>query len=107
MSSYASYQFRAVRLLMSGPKNYRLVRSVDEAAEVLVAHWPSEDGEEYLGALVACLDALREAIPAIAVREALIRAADEVRIPHMSVVEAFSRELMATDTVSRSTGLTR
>ncbi len=102
MSSYASYRFRAVRLLMNGPKNYRIVRSVSDAAEVLVADWPSDDGEEYLGALVACLDALRETLPAIAVREALIRAADEVRIPHMSLVDTLNTDLIAADSSKQS-----
>jgi hypothetical protein len=86
MSLNTSYQFPAVRLVMDGAERYRLIRTVADVAEVLVKDWPSDDGEEYINALVACLDAYKETIPAVAAREALIRAADEVRIPHFTLV---------------------
>jgi hypothetical protein len=72
---------------MSGPKKYTLIQTVGDAAEVLVTQWPSDDGEEYFGAVVACLDALHQTASPHTVREALIRAANEVHIPHLSLVE--------------------
>lgn len=85
MSSNASYQFPALRLVVRGPEKYRLIQDVNDAADVLVTQWPIDDGDEYVSALVACLDALHRRVPAIVVREALIRAADEVHIGHLSL----------------------
>jgi len=53
----------------------------------LISDWPTDDGEEYVVAIRACLDALHDVIPPEAVREALIRAAAEERILYISVIE--------------------
>ena len=79
-------KFPAVRLLFGGAQRYRVVQTVADAAMVLVEDWPCDDGEEYINALVVCLNAYKHSVPALAAREALIRAADEVRIPYHSIV---------------------
>ena len=86
MSLNISDEFPAIRLLFGGAQRYKLVQTVADAAMVLVEDWPCDDGEEYINALVVCLNAYQHAVPARAAREALIRAADEVRIPHLSIV---------------------
>jgi hypothetical protein len=86
MKAHAYDQFPALTLVMSGREKYRVVRTIGDAAEMLVSQWPTDDGEEYIMAVRTCLDALHDVVPAEAVRAALIRAADEVRISHISVV---------------------
>lgn len=78
--------FPALVLVMKGQEKYRVVRTVREAAEMLVSEWPTEDGEEYISALLACLEAHRNAVPPQTVRDALIRAANESNVAHLSVV---------------------
>jgi hypothetical protein len=60
----------------------RIIRTVADAAETLIYAWPSDDGEEYVVAVRLCLDALHDLVPALDVRAALIRAANEEQIPH-------------------------
>jgi hypothetical protein len=86
MTLNASYHFPALRLILDGSQQYKVVRTICDAADVLVNDWPADDGEEYLGALVACLNAYYETVPASVVRDALIKAANEVSIPHISLV---------------------
>jgi hypothetical protein len=86
MKRYTSHNFPAVRLVLKGREKYRLVRTVRDAAETLITAWPSDGGDEYMAAVRACLDAYHDVIPAEDVRAALIRAADEERIAHISVV---------------------
>jgi hypothetical protein len=86
MNRHISHQFPALRLVMNGREKYRIVRTVIDAAETLISAWPSDDGEEYMVAVRACLDALYDIVPAQEVRAALIRAANEERIPCFSLV---------------------
>ncbi|WP_074067722.1 DUF982 domain-containing protein [Rhizobium gallicum] len=86
MMRHTSAQFPALRLVVSGREKYRVIRTVSDAAEMLMSEWPADDGEEYVAAVRACLDAFYDVIPPDAVRAALIRAANEDRIPHISVV---------------------
>lgn len=86
MKGHTSRDFPAIRLVLRGRQKYRLVRTVWDAAELLVYSWPSEDGEEYVTAVRTCLDAFHDVVPAEAVRDALIRAANEERISHISLV---------------------
>ncbi|MEZ2224420.1 DUF982 domain-containing protein [Rhizobium sp. RCC_161_2] len=83
---HASRQFSALRLVVHGAEKYRVIRTVRDAAMTLISDWPSDDGEEYVTAVRACLDALYDIVPPEAVREALIRAANEERIPYISIV---------------------
>lgn len=86
MKWHTSHQFPAVRLIVRGREKYKVIRTVRDAAETLINYWPSDDGEEYVIAVRLCLRALHDEVPPEAVREALIRAADEERISHISVV---------------------
>ncbi|KKZ84125.1 hypothetical protein RPHASCH2410_PD04270 (plasmid) [Rhizobium phaseoli Ch24-10] len=38
-------------LVMSGREKHRLIRSLREVAEALVAVWPTNDGKEYITAV--------------------------------------------------------
>jgi len=86
MTLNTSHAFPTLGLILNGAERSRLVRSVADVAEVLVRDWPCDDGEEYINALVACLEAHKNNIPPSAAREALIRAADEVSMPYLSLV---------------------
>jgi hypothetical protein len=86
MKLHRSDQFPALTLVMSGTAKYKVVRTVRDAAETLIVDWPSDDGEEYVTAVRACLRALHNEIPPESVRAALIRAADEERIWYISLV---------------------
>jgi Ser/Thr protein kinase RdoA (MazF antagonist) len=86
MIDYAFDEFPALALVLSGQEKYTLVRTVSDAAEILVSEWPTDDGEEYVIAIKACLDAFHKVAPAADVRAALIRAANAMRISHISVV---------------------
>ena len=68
-----------MRLVVNGGEI--VLRTVSDAAETLINAWPAEDGEEYMVAVRTCLDALYDIVPAVKVREALIRAAEEDHIP--------------------------
>ncbi|AGB72262.1 hypothetical protein RTCIAT899_CH14420 [Rhizobium tropici CIAT 899] len=61
----------------------RRINSVHQAAELLLEYWPVENGEEYVAAVRICLEAMLGAVPAEAVREALIKAAREAGISVM------------------------
>lgn len=87
MSSDMSLQFPAIWLLIGVGERYKLVETVDDAAQLLIHHWPSQEGFEYIGALAACRDALLGVVPAAAAREALIRAADEVLVSYICVIQ--------------------
>jgi hypothetical protein len=86
MKRHSFHQFPALRLVMRGREKYRLIRTVRDAAEALISDWPSDDGEEYVKAVRACLDAFEGDIPPEAVRDALIKAANEEQISHISIV---------------------
>jgi hypothetical protein len=75
--------FPAVTLVMEGAGGYRRINSVQAATETLLEHWPIEDGEEYLSAIKVCLDAMMGAVHPGAVREALIKAAEEAGVSVM------------------------
>jgi hypothetical protein len=62
------------------------IRTWEGAAIALLNMWPVDDGEAYVVAVKACLDAmLRQIKPEIA-RVALIRAAEEAGSPVITVV---------------------
>ncbi|NLS15260.1 DUF982 domain-containing protein [Rhizobium sp. P40RR-XXII] len=72
--------FPAVTLVMEESGGHRRVNSVHQVAELLLQHWPVENGEEYVAAVRICLEAMLGAVPPEAVREALIKAAREAGI---------------------------
>ncbi|MGR9270945.1 DUF982 domain-containing protein (plasmid) [Rhizobium leguminosarum] len=82
---HRSEDFAPLVLVMSGQEKHRLIRSLREVAEALVAAWPTDDGKEYIAAVRTCLDAIKGNIPAKAARTALLRAAEEAGIPVIAV----------------------
>ncbi|WP_049732272.1 DUF982 domain-containing protein [Rhizobium ecuadorense] len=83
---HRSEDFAPLMLVMSGREKHRVIRSLREVAEALVAAWPTDDGKEYIAAVKTCLDAIQGNIPAKAARTALLRAAEEASIPVIAVV---------------------
>ena len=81
-----SATFTPVGFALRGRASRKIVWTLGDAARLLMNDWPFDDGEEYVTAVRACLDALHDQIPPEAVRAALIRAADEERISHISLV---------------------
>ena len=86
MKWHTSHDFPPLRLVMNGQRKYRVIRSVRDAAEVLITEWPAQDGEAYIVAVRACLDAYNRTIPVADARAALIKAANEDGMAHFSVV---------------------
>jgi hypothetical protein len=62
------------------------VRTAQEAANVLMKDFPLDDGEEFLCAVRACLDAMAGKIEPEEFRQAIIRAADEAGITAIAVL---------------------
>jgi hypothetical protein len=72
---------REVQLDMLGRgKNFRRVRSTEDAAHVLLNIWPRERGKYLQKARLACLHALEGEIPDEEAREAFIAAAEEAKL---------------------------
>lgn len=63
-----------------------IVCTLGDAAHILIKDWPSDDGEEYVAAVKACVDAISGQIAPEQFREALLRAADEAGIAALTVV---------------------
>ncbi|MQB43104.1 DUF982 domain-containing protein [Rhizobium sp. ICMP 5592] len=70
----------AVTLVMSDTGGYRRVNTAQDATETLLDHWPIRDGEAYLTAIQACLDAIMERVHPQAARNAFIKAAEEAGV---------------------------
>jgi len=86
MNWHKSDSFAPLILVFHGQQKYRSIRSLRQMAEVLIAAWPSFDGEEYLTAAKICLDAHLGTCSVNEARIALIRAAAEANIPVITVV---------------------
>ncbi|MBY3432665.1 DUF982 domain-containing protein [Rhizobium laguerreae] len=78
--------FTPVGLALPGPTR-KIVRTLGEAARVLIKDWPFDDGEEYVAAVKACVDAISGKITPEQFRQALLRAADEAGIAALTVVQ--------------------
>ena len=65
---------------MHGIGKYRRINSVVEAARCLLEHWPVQEGDAFVAALLACQAAIDGTGTAEAVREALIAAAEEADV---------------------------
>ena len=78
--------FLPLLLVMGGRDKYRHIGSLRDVAEALIIAWPSDDGEEYMTAIKACLEAIHGRVAAHEARAALIRAAEEAGIPVITVV---------------------
>lgn len=66
---------KGVELELHGVGSYRTVKSTEDAAQCLLAHWPTAKGKAYLEAQQACLDALEGSTTPEIAREAFIAAA--------------------------------
>ena len=83
--------FAPIGLRLSGDGSRRIVRNLTEAAELLIRDWPADDGEEYIVAVKACVDAIRGDVTPEDFRQALLRAASEAGIAAFSAVQAVQR----------------
>ncbi|GAC1043154.1 DUF982 domain-containing protein [Rhizobium sp. No.120] len=70
----------AITLTMEGASKFRRINTVRDAVEMLLDHWPIDDGEEYLAAVHACLEAIHGRIAPEAVRDAMLKAAEEAGV---------------------------
>ena len=70
---------KGVELEPHGVSRYRTVKSTEDAAQCLLAHWPRGKGEAYMAAQQACLDALEGSTSPELAREAFITAAGPPR----------------------------
>ncbi|WP_310388683.1 DUF982 domain-containing protein [Rhizobium sp. 1399] len=71
----------------SGEPGRRLiVRTVQEAVNALMKDWPSDDGEEFLSAVEACLDVMVGNADPSELRKAIIRAAEESGVAVITVL---------------------
>ncbi|KAA1183108.1 DUF982 domain-containing protein [Rhizobium tropici] len=70
----------ALTLRKDGGSTCRRINTVRDAVETLLEHWPIDDGEEYLTAVHVCLDAIHGRIAPGAVRDAMLRAAEEAGV---------------------------
>ena len=86
MFRYTCTEFPPLALFWNDQERYKPVRTLKDAAEMLITRWPNDDGEEYIVAVKACLDAINGLISPAAARDALIRAAQEAGIRCLSVV---------------------
>ncbi|MFS8143982.1 hypothetical protein ATY78_08840 [Rhizobium sp. R635] len=81
-----SADFAPLVLFLGGRHKRRIVRTLRDAAEVLMVDWPFEDGEEYVAAVKACADAVTGQGGMDELRELLLSAAREAGIAVLSVI---------------------
>ncbi|TBB32446.1 DUF982 domain-containing protein [Rhizobium ruizarguesonis] len=83
----ATSAFIPVGLTLRSRPAHRIVRTLGDAAYLLLKDWPSDDGEEYVTAVKACVDAISGQIAPEQFRDAFLRAADEAGITALTVVQ--------------------
>ncbi|MBB3656543.1 hypothetical protein FHX15_001771 [Rhizobium sp. BK650] len=81
-----SASFDPVILLFDDGDKRVVVRTVGEAANALMKDFPSDDGEEFLSAVKACLDVMTGKAEPDQLRAAIIRAADEAGVTALVVL---------------------
>lgn len=81
-----SADFSPLVLFLGGRQKRRIVRTLRDAAEVLMIDWPSEDGEEYVAAVKACADAITGQAGMDELRELLLSAAREAGIAVLTII---------------------
>lgn len=91
----ASSAFTLVGLALRGQPAHMIVRTLGDAAFMLLKDWPSDDGEEYVNAVKACVDAISGQIAPEQFRDAFLRAADEAGIAALAIVHRDSSEKLA------------
>ncbi|MBY5358382.1 DUF982 domain-containing protein [Rhizobium leguminosarum] len=88
----ATSAFTPVGLALRGQPVHRIIRTLGDAAYMLLKDWPSDDGEEYVTAVKACVDAISGQIAPEQFRDAFLRAADEAGIAALTIVTMTARE---------------
>ncbi|WHO76072.1 DUF982 domain-containing protein [Rhizobium sp. BT03] len=81
-----SAAFTPVGFALRGPASRKIVWTLGDAARLLMNDWPFDDGEEYVAAVKACVDAISGKIAPEQFREALLRAAEEAGIAALCLV---------------------
>lgn len=82
-----SSAFTPVGVVLRGTATRSVVRTLGDAAHLLMKEWPSDDGEEYMAAVKACVDAITGKISPEQFREVFLRAAKEAGIAAITVVQ--------------------
>jgi hypothetical protein len=81
-----STEFDQVILIFKDPGRRLTVRTVQDAAKALMKDWPSDDGEEFLTAVKACLDVMTGKASSRELRSALLRAANEAGVAALTAL---------------------
>lgn len=81
-----STEFDQVILIFEDPGRRLIVRTALEAANALIKEWPSDDGEEFLTAVKACLDVMIGKASSDELRSAILRAASEAGVGAVAVI---------------------
>jgi hypothetical protein len=81
-----STEFDQVILIFEDPGRRLIVRTALEAANALIKEWPSDDGEEFLTAVKACLDVMTGKTSSRELRSAILRAANEAGVAAVAVI---------------------
>ncbi|WP_049735670.1 DUF982 domain-containing protein [Rhizobium ecuadorense] len=81
-----SADFAPLVLFVGAGHRRRIVRTLRDAAEVLMTDWPFEDGEEYVAAVKACADAVMGLAGMNELRELLLSAAREAGMGVLTVI---------------------
>ncbi|EJZ18543.1 DUF982 domain-containing protein (plasmid) [Rhizobium sp. Pop5] len=92
MNWNTSSTFTPVGLALRGRPAHKVVCTLGDAAHILIKNWPSDDGEEYVSAVKACVDAISGQIAPEQFRQIFLRAANEAGIAALTVVHR--RELL-------------
>ncbi len=80
-----STEFDQVILIFKDPGRRLTVRTVKDAANALMRDWPSDDGEEFLTAMKACLGVMTGKACSKELRSAILRAANEAGVTAVAV----------------------
>lgn len=83
----ATSAYTPLGLALRGQPAHRVVRTLRDAAYMLLKEWPDDDGEEYVTAVKACVDAISGEITQQQFWDAFLRAADEAGIAALTVVQ--------------------
>ncbi|MBW9051359.1 DUF982 domain-containing protein [Rhizobium mesosinicum] len=81
-----STEIDQVVLIFKDPGRRLILRTVHEAANALIKEWPSDDGEEFLSAVKACLDVMIGKASSTELRSAILRAANEAGVAAVAVL---------------------
>jgi hypothetical protein len=74
------HKIPSITLVMENTVSPRHISTVQEALETLLDHWPVDDGEKYLTAVHVCLDAIHDRVDAEAIRDVMVKAAEEAGV---------------------------